>query len=62
MSTQEAAAKREITSVKFQKWEAGKPVGAKFWAKFSAATFSRPVVSDVLQNVEGQLLSDVLAL
>ena len=27
---QDAAAKREITSVKFQKWEAGKPVGAKF--------------------------------
>ena len=48
MLTQEAAAKREITSVKFQKWEAGKPVGAKFWANFSAATFSRPVVSDVL--------------
>ena len=27
---QDAAVKREITSVKFQKWEAGKPVGAKF--------------------------------
>jgi len=26
----DAATKREITSVKFQKWEAGKPVGAKF--------------------------------
>ena len=30
LNPQEAAAKREITSVKFQKWEAGKPVGAKF--------------------------------
>ena len=26
----EAAAKREITLLKFQKWEAGKPVGEKF--------------------------------
>jgi len=29
-AVKDAAAKREITSVKFQKWEAGKPVGAKF--------------------------------
>lgn len=27
---QEAATKRNVTSIKFQKWEAGKPVGAKY--------------------------------
>ena len=35
--SQEAATKREITSVKFQKWDSGKPVGAKFWAWGSEA-------------------------
>ena len=32
LKSQEAATKREITSVKFQKWDSGKPVGSKFWA------------------------------
>ena len=27
---QDVATKRGVTSVKFQKWEAGKPVGAKY--------------------------------
>ena len=30
ISSQDLAAKRDITSIKFQKWEAGKPVGAKY--------------------------------
>ena len=37
LKSQEAATKREITSVKFQKWDSGKPVGAKFWAWNSEA-------------------------
>jgi len=27
---QDVATKRGVTSIKFQKWEAGKPVGAKY--------------------------------